>query len=106
MKDERNVGLRCCSLWPVLFSETVFLWIGPLFRRLRPPVSPERTFSKTNAPILTKHPVHLLPEKWYTDQGATVLTDVETDEFGIARGTKQGDHTVKVGKESAWFLSV
>ena len=27
----------------------------------------------------------------YTDQRATVLCDVESDEFGIARGTKQGD---------------
>ena len=31
------------------------------------------------------------PEKLYTDQRATVLTDVESDEFGIARGTNQGD---------------
>ena len=35
--------------------------------------------------------VHLPPEKLYTDQRATVLTDVESDEFGIARGTKHGD---------------
>ena len=27
----------------------------------------------------------------HTDQRATVLTDVECDEFGVARGTKQGD---------------
>ena len=27
----------------------------------------------------------------YPDQRATVLTDVESDEFGIAHGTKQGD---------------
>ena len=33
-----------------LFSETVFLWIGPPFRRIGP-------FRKPNAPILTKHPV-------------------------------------------------
>ena len=39
-------------LWPVLFSETVFLWIGPPFRRIGP-------FRKPNAPILTKHPVHV-----------------------------------------------
>ena len=29
--------------------------------------------------------------KQNTDQRATVLTDVESDEFSIARGTKQGD---------------
>ena len=38
----------------------------------------------SNAPVLS-------PEKLYTDQRATVLIDVESDEFGIARGTKQGD---------------
>ena len=43
---------RTGHLWPVLFSETVFLWIGPPFRRIGP-------FRKPNAPILTKHPVHL-----------------------------------------------
>ena len=48
---------RTGHLWPVLFSETVFLWIGPPFRRIGPPVSQDRTFSKTNAPILKKHPV-------------------------------------------------
>ena len=35
--------------------------------------------------------VHLPPEKLYIDQRAAVLTDVESDEFGIARRTKQGD---------------
>ena len=40
-------------------SETVFLWIGPLFRRIGPRVSQDRTFSKTNAPIPKKHPVFL-----------------------------------------------
>ena len=34
---------------------------------------------------------HLLTEKLYFDQRATVLTDVESDEFSIARGTKPGD---------------
>ena len=48
---------RTGHLWPVLFSETVFLWIGPPFRRIGPHVSQDRTFSKTNAPILKKHPV-------------------------------------------------
>ena len=86
MKDEPNIELRCCwrwakitifldkkmrgpiqrntvSLnrtahsWAVLFSETVFLWIGPPFRRIGPRVSLIRTFSKTNAPIPKKHPV-------------------------------------------------
>ena len=32
-----------------------------------------------------------LLKKLYADQRATVLTDVESDEFKIARGTKQGD---------------
>ena len=32
-----------------------------------------------------------LVKKLYTDQRATILTDVESDEFRIARGTKQGD---------------
>ena len=66
--------------------------------------------------------IHLLPEQLYTDQGATELTDVESDEFGIARGTKQGDPSnslhfnsvlqaavekdiVKLGKERAWASS-
>ena len=31
-----------------------------------------------------------LLKKLYADQRATVLTDVESDEFRIARGTKQG----------------
>ena len=31
----------------VLFSETVFLWMGPLFRRSGPRISPVTTFSKT-----------------------------------------------------------
>ena len=44
---------------PVPFSETVFLWIGPLFRRIGPPVSPDGTFSKTNTPILKKHLVYV-----------------------------------------------
>ena len=35
----------------------MFLWIGPLFRRIGPRVSQDRTFSKTNAPIPKKHPV-------------------------------------------------
>ena len=35
----------------------MFLWIGPLFRRIGPRVSLIRTFSKTNAPIPKKHPV-------------------------------------------------
>ena len=35
----------------------MFLRIGPLFRRIGPPVSQDRTFSKTNAPILKKHTV-------------------------------------------------
>ena len=30
-------------------------------------------------------------KKLYADQRATVLTDVESDEFRIVRGTKQGD---------------
>ena len=30
-------------------------------------------------------------KKLYADQRATVLTDVESDKFEIARGTKQGD---------------
>ena len=38
-------------------GETVFLWIGPLFHRIGPRVSQDRTFSKTNAPIPKKHPV-------------------------------------------------
>ena len=33
-------------------TETVFLRIGPLFRRIGPRVSQDRTFSKTNAPFL------------------------------------------------------
>ena len=37
----------------------MFLWIGPLFRRIGPRVSLIRTFSKTNAPIPKKHPVFL-----------------------------------------------
>ena len=37
----------------------MFLWIGPLFRRIGPRVSQDRTFSKTNAPIPKKHPVFL-----------------------------------------------
>ena len=48
---------RTAHEWAVLFSETVFLWIGPLFRRIGPRVSQDRTFSKTNAPIPKKHPV-------------------------------------------------
>ena len=48
---------RTAHSWAVLFSETVFLWIGPLFRRIGPRVSLIRTFSKTNAPIPKKHPV-------------------------------------------------
>ena len=39
----------------LLFSETVFLRIGPLFRRIVPRFSLDRTFPKTNAPILMKH---------------------------------------------------
>ena len=31
------------------------------------------------------------PSKLYADQRATVLTDVESDEFRIARGATQGD---------------
>ena len=30
-------------------------------------------------------------KKLYADQRDTVLTDVKSDEFDIARGTKQGD---------------
>ena len=30
-------------------------------------------------------------QKLYADQRATVLTDVESDEFGIAHGTNEGD---------------
>ena len=37
-----------------------FLQIGPLFRRIGPRVSPDRTFSKTNAPNQTKHSVWAL----------------------------------------------
>ena len=73
MKDEPHIELRCCSRWAkitifldekceVLSRETVFLWIGPLFRRIGPPVSLIRTFSKTNAPIPKKHPVWFRPE--------------------------------------------
>ena len=48
---------RTAHEWAVLFSETVFLWIGPLFLWIGPRVSQDRTFSKTNAPIPKKHPV-------------------------------------------------
>ena len=41
----------------VLFGETVFRPIRPLFRRIGPLVSPAGTFSKTNAPNQTNHPV-------------------------------------------------
>ena len=34
--------------------------------------------------------IHFTLEKLYTNQRATARTDVESDEFGIARGTKQG----------------
>ena len=34
----------------VLFSETVFLQMGPLFHMIGPRVSQDRTSSKTNAP--------------------------------------------------------
>ena len=34
---------------------------------------------------------HSIGEQYYVDQRATVLTDVESDEFGIARGKNQGD---------------
>ena len=40
-----------------LSSETVFLRIGPLFHQIGPRVSPGRISSKTNAPILKRHPV-------------------------------------------------
>ena len=40
-------------------SVKVFLWIGLLFRRMGPRVSDYGTFSKTNAPILKKHPVYI-----------------------------------------------
>ena len=65
---------RTGHLWPVLFSETVFLWIGPPFRRIGP-------FRKPNAPILTKH--HVLLQDWrnlhmvwmmHLDAGGTFLT--------------------------------
>ena len=39
-----------------LSGETVFLRIGPLFHQVGPRVSLNRTFSKTNAPILKIHP--------------------------------------------------
>ena len=57
---------RTGHLWPVLFSETVFLWIGPPFRRIGP-------FRKPNAPILTKH-----PEKRYVN----VYENVFVCDFG------------------------
>ena len=84
MKSEPNIELRCSKTLvssikmrgpiqrntvsldriayssAVLFSETVFLWIEPLFRRIGPRVSLIRTFSKTNAPIPKKHPVFQL----------------------------------------------
>ena len=38
---------------------------------------------------LSKQKLHLLPENLCTDQRATVLTDVESGVFRIARGTEQ-----------------
>ena len=38
----------------------MFVLIRPLFHRIGPRVSQDRTFSKTNAPILTKHCVSLV----------------------------------------------
>ena len=41
----------------VLSDETLFHWIGRLFRRIGPRVTLGRTLSKINDPILKKHPV-------------------------------------------------
>ena len=41
----------------VLSGETLFLRIGPLLHRTGPRVSPDRTFSKADAPFLKNHPV-------------------------------------------------
>ena len=49
------------TIWLLLSSETVFHRIGPLFHRIGPRVSQRRTFSKTNAPNLKKHPVYEPP---------------------------------------------
>ena len=70
MRHDSNNGLRCSSRWAqnicfrdekheVLSCETLFLRMGPLFRRIGAPVSPDRTISKTNAPNQTNHPVFL-----------------------------------------------
>ena len=49
------------TIWLLLSSETVFHRIGHLFHRIGPHVSQRRTFSKTNAPNLKKHPVYEPP---------------------------------------------
>ena len=75
----------------------MFLWIGPLFRRIGPRVSQDRTFSKTNAPIPKKHPVcHLknaeLEAKHQKYKGRVVLRgDIVKDDSGsYAVFTEQG----------------
>ena len=65
---------RTGHLWPVLFSETVFLWIGPPFRRIGP-------FRKPNAPILTKHPVFDAQNEFGEQDHQAPITG-EVKEFG------------------------
>ena len=72
MTDEPNIELRCsifsffaCFLVKkdeVLFGET-------LFSPFRTSVSPDRTFSKSNAPNQTRHPVQRLTSQMQELQG-------------------------------------
>ena len=69
---------------PIDISKKGKSWGGS--DRLQEGISFDTTGS--NLEILQK-PLHLPPEKLHSDQRSIVLTDVESDEFGVARGTKE-----------------
>ena len=74
----------------------MFLWIGPLFRRIGPRVSLIRTFSKTNAPIPKKHPVFTISAGTYHEKKNTFFqTKIDTEAFTWTRNSL----------EARWYIS-